>query len=82
MLLEEQISALKAEIMAALSKDLALAVRKAMSPWMTRASAAAYLGVSAKTIDRWKRRGQLPAKMMGSKPLYHRDDLDKLPKAA
>ena len=81
MLPEEQLSALKAEILAALSKEIPLAIRKAMSPWMDRASAAAYLNVCTETIDSYKRRGQLKPRMVGDKPLYHRDALDKLPKA-
>lgn len=82
MLPVEQFSDLKSEIMAALSKEIPLAVRKAMSPWMDRASAAAYLNVSMDTIDLYKRKGRLKPKMVGDKPLYHKDSLDQIPKAA
>jgi hypothetical protein len=81
MLQSEHISAIKAEIMAALSKEIPLAVRKAMSPWMDRASAAAYLNVSMETIDLYKRKGRLKPKLIGDKPLYHREALDRIPRA-
>ena len=78
MLNEEQLSALKAEILAAISKEIQLAMAKATSPWMDRASAAAYLQVSLRTLHELRQRGKLKARMLGDKPLFHRDTLDKL----
>lgn len=84
MLTVEHFSALKVEIMAALSKEVPCAVRKAMSPWMDRASAAAYLQVSMDTLDTYRRQGKLRARYVGlrggGKPVYRREDLDKLPR--
>lgn len=51
---------------------------KPPSPWLDRKGAALYLCCSPWTIDRFKRRGALAPKFIGSKPIYHVNDLDKL----
>jgi hypothetical protein len=48
------------------------------SPWRSRNEAAVYLGVSVRTLDRERERGRIRPKLIGSRPFYHRDDLDAL----
>jgi excisionase family DNA binding protein len=46
------------------------------SPWLPVCDAAAYLGVSERTLERALARGRLRSSMVGRRRLLHRDDLD------
>jgi excisionase family DNA binding protein len=46
------------------------------SPWLTREQAAAYVHVSPRTLDRYRREGRVRAEYVVGRPLFHRDDLD------
>jgi excisionase family DNA binding protein len=52
------------------------------SPWLSIADAAAYLGVSERTIERAIARRRLASSTVGSRRLLHRDDLDAYVRAA
>jgi excisionase family DNA binding protein len=46
------------------------------SPWMTAVHAADYLGCSVSRVRTLTLTGELPHHRDGSRPLYHRDELD------
>jgi excisionase family DNA binding protein len=48
------------------------------SPWRSRDEAAAYLGVSVRTLDRMIKRGSVRSEPIGRRRLFHCDDLDAL----
>ena len=43
------------------------------TPWLTRAQAASYIGVTPWTLDQWRKAGKIAP---SGAPRYHRDDLD------
>ena len=47
-----------------------------MSEFMTKKEVAAYFKVSTRTIDRWKSRGLLKARKLGSIVRFRREDLE------
>jgi excisionase family DNA binding protein len=47
------------------------------SPWLTRGDAAAYVHLSVRTFDRHVRQGRVRVEYVGTRPLFHRDDLDE-----
>jgi excisionase family DNA binding protein len=55
---------------------------QAGSPWLSERDAAAYLGVSERTLQRRVARGRLRSTTLGRRRLFHRDDLDALPETA
>lgn len=48
------------------------------SPWRNRREAGAYVGLSPKTLDEFKRQGRIAPHYINKKPFYHTKDLDAL----
>jgi excisionase family DNA binding protein len=73
---------LNAEQLAELARQVAplvlaeLEPEVADSPWLSVTSAAGYLSVSERTIERAIERGRLRSSTLGRRRLLHRDDLD------
>lgn len=57
-------------------------VRSDSGPWFDRREAASFLRCHPSTIDEMAASGRLPKHLLGSKPLYHIDDLSALVKPA
>lgn len=59
-----------------------IADRGGPSPWLSLPDAAAYLGVSERTLERAIARGRLRSSTLGWRRLLHRDDIDSFARAA
>jgi excisionase family DNA binding protein len=62
--------------------DEAHAANGGSSPWLTLEDAADYLRVSTKTIERRIKAKRVRSTTIGRRRLLHRDDLDRLARAA
>lgn len=58
--------------------EIRIAVTAALSPWRTKAQAAAYLGVSQSWLMQLVREGNLRAYYAGTQVRFKVEDLDKL----
>lgn len=74
--IEELVSELIDERLAAASAN------GASSPWLALDEAAAYLRVSARTLERRIAKGRVRSTTIGRRRLFHREDLDALAEAA
>ncbi len=67
-------------VQAALDERMQIAVNG--TPWLSQSEAAEYLRVSERTLQRHVRRKRIQPSMSLGRPLFHREQLDALARAA
>lgn len=66
------------KLLTGMRRDLVAVARESVSPFRDRKGAGAFLRISPKSVDLFKRQGKLVPRYVGGKPLYPVEQLEKL----